>query len=45
LDLAFPEYHDHFSDVFGASSRVVLAEYPTAEQLAQVDVRRLTRVA
>jgi len=44
LDLAFPEYHDHFSDVFGASSRVVLAEYPTAEQLAKVDVRRLTRL-
>jgi transposase len=44
LDLAFPEYHDHFTDVFGASSRVVLAEYPTAEQLAQVDVRRLTRL-
>ena len=44
LDLAFPEYHDHFTDVFGASSRVILAEYPTAEQLAKVDVRRLTRL-
>ena len=44
LDLAFPEYHDHFTDVFGASSRAVLAEYPTAEQLAKVDVRRLTRL-
>ena len=32
LDLAFPEYHNHFADVFGASSRAVLAEYPTAEQ-------------
>ena len=42
LDLAFPEYHDHFADIFGASSRAVLAEYPTAEQLATVDVRRLT---
>ena len=27
LDLAFPEYQDHFSDLFGASSHAVLAEY------------------
>ena len=44
LDLAFPEYQDHFSDLFGASSRVVLAEFPTAKQLAKVDLRRLTRL-
>lgn len=44
LDLAFPEYHEHFSDVFGSSSRAVLAEFPTAKQLAKVDIRRLTRL-
>ena len=44
LDLAFPEYQAPFSDLFGASSRVVLAEFPTAKQLAKVDLRRLTRL-
>lgn len=44
LDLAFPEYHDHFSDVTGVTSRAVLEQFPTAEELAQVDIRRLTRV-
>ncbi len=44
LDLAFPEYQEHFSDLFGASSRAVLAEFPTAKQLAKVDIRRLTRL-
>jgi transposase len=44
LDLAFPEYHDHFSDVSGMASRAVLEQFPTAEELAQVDIRRLTRL-
>jgi transposase len=44
LDLVFPEYGDHFSDLFGATSREVLAEFPTAQHLAKVDIRRLTRV-
>ena len=44
LDLAFPEYGDHFSDLFGSSSRAVLAAFPTARQLAKVDIRRLTRL-
>ena len=44
LDLVFPEYGQHFSDVFGATSREVLAEFPTAEDLAKVDIRRLTRL-
>ena len=44
LDLAFPEYQAPFSDLFGASSRAVLAEFPTAKQLAKVDLRRLTRL-
>lgn len=44
LDLVFPEYSTHFSDLFGATSREVLAHFPTAEALAKVDVRRLTRL-
>ena len=44
LDLAFPEYQAPFSDLFGASSRAVLADFPTAKQLAKVDLRRLTRL-
>ena len=44
LDVVFPEYKDHFSDIFGAASREVLSLYPTAEQLAGVDVRRLTAI-
>jgi transposase len=44
LDLVFPEYADHFSDVFGTTSREVLASFPTAQDLAKVDIRRLTRI-
>jgi len=44
LDLVFPEYADHFSDLFGATSRQVLAQFPTAQELAKVDIRRLTRL-
>jgi len=43
LDLVFPEYAEHFSDLFGATSREVLASFPTAQDLAKVDIRRLTR--
>ena len=42
--MAFPEYGQHFADLFGASSRAVLAQFPTAEGLARVDIRRLTRL-
>ncbi len=44
LDLAFPEYRQHFADLFGAASRAVLAQFPTADELARVDIRRLTRL-
>jgi len=44
LDLVFPEYGDHFSDLFGTTSRQLLAKFPTAEDLAKVDIRRLTRL-
>ena len=45
LDLAFPQYSEHFSDIFGAASREVLAESATAKDLAKVDVRRLRPLA
>jgi len=44
LDLAFPEYSENFSDIFGTTSRKVLAEFPTAQDLAKVNIRRLTRL-
>jgi transposase len=44
LDQAFPEYADHFHDLLGAASRALLAEYPTANDLAKADVRRLTSI-
>lgn len=44
LDLVFPEYVDHFSDLFGTTSRQLLAQFPTAQDLARVDLRRLTRL-
>jgi len=42
LDVTFPEYTSMFSDVFGATSRELLLQFPTAEMLARVDIRRLT---
>ena len=44
LDRVFPEYKGHFSDPFGSTSLEVLKQYPTAEALAKVDVRRLTGI-
>ena len=44
LDLAFPEYSTAVSNLFGATSREVLAQFPTAEALAHVDVERLTQL-
>jgi transposase len=44
LDLVFPEYSEHFSSLFGTTSRELLTQFPTAEMLAQVDIRRLTRI-
>jgi transposase len=42
LDVVFPEYADHFSDLFGATSLQVLTAFPTADALGKVDIRRLT---
>lgn len=44
LDLVFPEYSDHFSDIFGAASRELLAQYPTANDIKKIDIRKLTRI-
>ena len=44
LDQVFPEYRHQFSNIFGVASLKVLAEFPTAEVIARVDVRRLTRI-
>ena len=42
LDVGFPEYADHFGDLFGATSLQVLTDFPTADALGKVDIRRLT---
>ena len=42
LDVVFPEYADHFGNLFGATSLQLLAAFPTADALGKVDVRRLT---
>ena len=42
MDVAFPEYAEHFGDLFGAASLQLLAAFPTADALGKVDVRRLT---
>jgi len=44
LDLVFPEYAEHFSDIFGAASRELLAQYPTAEDIKKIDIRKLARI-
>lgn len=44
LDLVFPEYAQHFSDIFGVASRELLAQYPTAKELAKIDIRKLTKI-
>ncbi len=44
LDLTFPEYGSLFSDVFGVASRELLAQFPTAQMLARVNLTRLTHL-
>lgn len=44
LDLVFPEYKEHFADIFGVASREVLSSFPTAEALSKVNLRRLTNL-
>lgn len=42
LDRIFPEYPDCFSDVFIRTSRELLKNYSTPEELAEVDLSELT---
>ncbi len=44
LDIVFPEYVNQFRNIFGIASRKLLEDYPTAEMIAKVDIRRLTSV-
>ncbi len=44
LDRVFPEYKEQFGNIFSRTSLDLLAECPTAEAVAKVDVRRLTNL-
>lgn len=41
LGLAFPEYEQLFSDVFGQSSKIFLEIYGTPDQVVDVNTRSL----
>ena len=41
LDQVFPEYENLFSDTFGSSSREVLSNYPTPEDMLNVSTEKL----
>lgn len=38
LDMIFPEYPKLFSDVWGESSKAILAKYPSPEELLSLDI-------
>lgn len=38
LDLTFPEFPKHFSNLFGVLPMRILSNYPSAEKLAQVEI-------
>ena len=42
LDQVFPEYDTLFSDTFGVTSKEVLSQYPTPEDLLSVSTRKLS---
>lgn len=44
LDRVFPEYKEQFGSLFSRTSLEVLAEFPSAEAVAKVDVRRLSNL-
>lgn len=44
LDQVFPEYNRLFSDTFGATSKEVLAKYPTPEDLLAVSPEKLANM-
>ena len=44
LDQVFPEYDTLFSDTFGVTSKEVLSQYPTPEDLLSVSTRKLSNL-
>lgn len=44
LDQVFPEYDALFSDTFGVTSKEVLSQYPTPEDLLAVSTRKLSNL-
>lgn len=42
LDQIFPEYGDLFSDIFGMTSKELLLQYTTPEEIASLSARKLT---
>ena len=44
LDQVFPEYNGIFSDTFGATSKEVLSNYPTPEDMLTISTRKLTNL-
>lgn len=44
LDQVFPEYDALFSDTFGVTSKEVLSQYPTPEDLLSVSTRKLSNL-
>ena len=44
LDQVFPEYSSLFSDTFGVTSKEVLSNYPTPEDMLTVSTRKLTNL-
>lgn len=42
LDQVFPEYGSLFSDTFGVTSKEILSQYPTPEDMLTVSTRKLT---
>ncbi len=44
LDQVFPEYEGLFSDTFGLSSREVLSNFTTPEEISQINTRKLSNL-
>lgn len=44
LDQVFPEYSSLFSDTFGVTSKEILSQYPTPEDMLTVSTRKLTNL-
>ncbi|TCL55136.1 transposase IS116/IS110/IS902 family protein [Hydrogenispora ethanolica] len=44
LDLIFPEYETIFSDMFGRSSKELLAEFTTPEEILAIDTEKLAQL-